>query len=277
MGLSLWFILHPQSPGVCIGLLALVAGIMSVRPDHMHIYEKVAWIVLLISFTVLEVRAIGRSDKDNQEARQRQNEQFQRIANGLSDSIRTGNEQFKATTSGISTTLEAANKTIEQTRPYAAIRFDRFEFAGAAPQEIKADTPYAFNYYFVNMGAATATNISVMAKIYPGKPDDKDDQIRIVRRFENDWSGGGKLASGSVLVPSYPSWNTIHGTFSQEEWNERSTIYFLLRFEYSDLNGTWRTDSCSSFQKVLLEPIAVNILHPCKVFQRFHYQIKPPA
>src|SRR5579859_5025714 len=64
----------PQSPGVSIGMLACVAGIMSVRPD-MHIAEKLAWIVVLVAFTTWEVRAIYRNDATNIQDLMRQNEQ----------------------------------------------------------------------------------------------------------------------------------------------------------------------------------------------------------
>src|ERR1035441_10474178 len=68
----LWASFWPPSPGVSIGLLALAAGIMSVRPK-MHPAEKFAWVVVLIAFAVLEVLAIGRSDKANESARNLQN------------------------------------------------------------------------------------------------------------------------------------------------------------------------------------------------------------
>jgi len=61
IGSVVYFYCHPQLPGVCIGVLALVAGIMSVRAD-MHIYEKMTWIALLIAFAVFEVQAIHRGD-----------------------------------------------------------------------------------------------------------------------------------------------------------------------------------------------------------------------
>ena len=59
---AVYFYYFPQLPGVCIGILGLVAGIMSVRPGKMHVYEKMAWIALLIAFAVFEVLAIKRGD-----------------------------------------------------------------------------------------------------------------------------------------------------------------------------------------------------------------------
>jgi hypothetical protein len=96
IGLVLWTSFNPQSPGVSIGLLALVAGIMSVRPK-MHSAEKFAWVAVLITFAVLEVHAISRSDKENKQARDLQNQEFKSIANGLTDAIGADQRHFDAT------------------------------------------------------------------------------------------------------------------------------------------------------------------------------------
>ncbi len=89
---SVW----PQSPGISIGLLALAAGIMSVR-SRMHPAEKFAWVAVLVTFAVLEVLAIGRSDKQNEKTRNDQNGQFTAIANGLKTTIANSQQQFAAT------------------------------------------------------------------------------------------------------------------------------------------------------------------------------------
>jgi hypothetical protein len=96
LGGSLWAALNPQSPGVSIGLLALSAGIMSIRPQ-MHTAEKTAWMLTLIAFTVLEVRAIKRSDHENIVKQVEQNDKFQGIAEGLNTAITISREQFKNT------------------------------------------------------------------------------------------------------------------------------------------------------------------------------------
>jgi hypothetical protein len=49
MGFVLWASFWPRSPGISIGLLALAAGIMSIRPK-MHPAEKTAWAAILIAF-----------------------------------------------------------------------------------------------------------------------------------------------------------------------------------------------------------------------------------
>jgi len=85
MALALWAGFWPRSPGVSIGLLALVAGIMSVRPQ-MRPAEKAAWVFVLVAFAVLEVHAINRGDEENKTIRDGQNEVFKGIADGVKKS-----------------------------------------------------------------------------------------------------------------------------------------------------------------------------------------------
>jgi hypothetical protein len=86
----------PQSPGVSIGLLALAAGIMSVRPK-MPLREKLIWVFVLIAFAVLEVRAIRRSDQEAREHRESQNRAFNQIASDLKASIANSAGQYRST------------------------------------------------------------------------------------------------------------------------------------------------------------------------------------
>jgi len=275
-----WWIPYSRLPlpGYAVAGIAVLAAVMSVQPN-MRSWQKFIWLLLIGAFLFTELRAIRKDRADSDAAalsdRKTQDQSFKAIRARQDSDFSATASDLTAAIQGIQSTLDAANKTIVQTRPYAAIRFDRFEFAGAPPTKIEANTEYTFNYYFVNMGAATATDISVLAKVYTGEADDKADQERIVREFENEWNKGGVLKSSTVIVPSYPLWNTVKRTFTSEELAKRNlTIYFLLRFEYSDINGRWRTDACSSFQKRPPTNLDVNVLHPCVVFQNFHYRVK---
>lgn len=109
MGLALWTAFLPQSPGVSIGLLALVAGVMSVRPK-MHPAEKFAWVAVLITFTILEVLAIGRADKAAEATREAQNQAFNAIAERLEQSITASKSQYDSTIGHVDSVL---NKTQE--------------------------------------------------------------------------------------------------------------------------------------------------------------------
>lgn len=52
---------HQPITGLSIGLLALMAGIVSLRP-RMHFAEKIAWVLVLTAFAAFEVVAIKNSD-----------------------------------------------------------------------------------------------------------------------------------------------------------------------------------------------------------------------
>src|SRR5664280_1120660 len=82
VGLALWAGFYPKSPGVSIGLLAGVAGVMSVRPKMLPA-EKFAWVAVLVAFTILEVHAIKMSDENNRSTRDSQNKAFGDIADDL--------------------------------------------------------------------------------------------------------------------------------------------------------------------------------------------------
>ena len=116
IGVALWASFWPQSPGVSIGILALAAGIMSVRPQ-MRPAEKFAWVGLLITFAILEVVAIGRSDRANEAIRDRQNDAFNVIADGLEASIKQSRTQYESTinhVNGVLTTTQSVGKLAQE-------------------------------------------------------------------------------------------------------------------------------------------------------------------
>lgn len=113
IGLAFWTAFWPKSPGVSIGLLATVAGVMSVRPK-MAAIEKFTWVILLIVFVILEVLAINRSDQENKNIRESQNKRFEEIAKDLQTSLELNQKHFDATIERInivSGKTEEANKT----------------------------------------------------------------------------------------------------------------------------------------------------------------------
>ncbi len=104
----------PQSPGVCIGVLATAAGIMSAR--SMKIFEKLVWVILLVTFAVLEVRAIGRADSVSLQNKTAETQKFQDIAESLDNELKTTAAGFKATGDGIALNLKALQDANDQSR-----------------------------------------------------------------------------------------------------------------------------------------------------------------
>lgn len=192
-----------------MAILACVAAAMSVHGD-MRKWQKVLWMLLIGALLVVELRAISHdraeTDAKSLAAAGEQQQQFKTIRDIQAGEFRTTAGGLETAIQGIQSTLKAANRTIEQTRPYAAVRFDRFEFSGGSPSEIKANTSYMFNLYYVNIGPATATDVVVLPRIYLGKPEDLKDQAQMVKKFNDLWDEQRKKVSlQSVLVPSFPT------------------------------------------------------------------------
>jgi hypothetical protein len=238
------------------------------------------WMLLIGCLLIIELRSLSTDrierdkqaladraaqDKSFKDVRTAQDSDFQATANGLTAAI-----------SGIQSTLKTADTTLIQTRPHAAIRFDRVEFADGMPAEIKSNTPYSLNFYYVNGGAETAVDIKILPQIYVAKADDKEAQIQLSRQFENTWNlETSQINSPSVLVPDILSFGTTDRIFTKAEvgsMNKDGTIYYLIRFEYSDGTGRWRTDKCGFFQRTAA--VNRNVFHTCSVFQRFRYAVK---
>lgn len=89
---------------------------MSVRPK-MHFAEKLAWVMVLIAFAVLEVRAIKRSDQAAKADRDAQNQKFGEIANDLKASISKSAAQYDSTIlhlEGVLTQTEKVDRLAEK-------------------------------------------------------------------------------------------------------------------------------------------------------------------
>ncbi len=277
-----WFLWrHLPNPGWAVAILAGVAAVMSVHGE-MRGWQKAIWMMLIGCLLIIELRSISNdraeSDKRALAERQTQDLAFKGVRDAQDADFKVTAGALSNAIDGIQSTLKAADVTLIQTRPHAAIRFDRIEFAGTKPSEIKAKTPYGFNYYYVNRGAQTATGITGLVQIYVAQADNKEVQIQLSRQFEEAWNLGTlRQKSPSILVPDTPVFGSIERTFTDEEilsLSPKGTIYYLLRFEYSDETGRWRTDVCESLQRSSATNINTNVFHTCSVFQRFRYPAK---
>jgi hypothetical protein len=93
-------------PGYAIGVLALLAAVMSVHIEvGMAWWQKALWMLLMGGFLFLEFRAINKDREDYTAAekarRDEERKQFQGIADGISVTIENSNRQFAETMSGI--------------------------------------------------------------------------------------------------------------------------------------------------------------------------------
>jgi hypothetical protein len=95
-------------PGYAIGVLALLAAIMSLHTE-MGRWHKVVWILLVGAYLVIEFRAIKKDRTEyatlEESRRAEQNNQFNDIAENLKKSMQQSHIQFSETTAGINRTL----------------------------------------------------------------------------------------------------------------------------------------------------------------------------
>ena len=157
MGLALWVARTGQSPGVAIGILAAVAGVMSVRPPKMHFAEKIAWIVVLVAFTVLEVHSIKVSDKNNENVRNAQNTAFGGIAESLKTSIDTSKTQYTSTITHVDGVLTKTQQVASLAKQSLENITGGNSFAHVTPQV--GYSPVPFSIY--NDGPNILTGVSV--------------------------------------------------------------------------------------------------------------------
>lgn len=113
-----WFYREPW-PGYAIGVLAVVAGIMSVR--EIKTLGRILWVFLLVCLLITEFRAIDKDHADNAAEMQKQrgeqdkkfaevlaaqNGDFLATAKGLEQSYSQSQDQFGATMSGITSEID---------------------------------------------------------------------------------------------------------------------------------------------------------------------------
>jgi hypothetical protein len=282
IGFWIWWLpyAHIPLPGYAVAAIAVLAAVMSVHPD-MRQWQKFIWLLLIGAFLVTELRAI-RKDRDIAEAqalkdRATQDADFK----GMRD---TENGNFAATATGlqgaikgIDSTLTTSNKTLILTQPHAALRFDRFEFSPEPKGNFEANKDYGINYYYGNGGAATAYDIKVLTKMYVSKADDRQSEADLAAQFERSWSNGEAINGYAVLVPNYAGFSSTKRNFTAQEIQDlgnHGTFYFLVRYEFSDDTGRWRTDACRSLQRDMDgKSIDINMIHTCSAFERFRYPV----
>jgi hypothetical protein len=278
--LFLWWIptKHLPLPGFAVGIIAFLGAVMSVQPSPMRPRQKFIWLILIGAFMVTELRAIRKDRNDsNVQALKDRNEQDQKFQ-GIRDAE---NKQFQTTAgrlteaiNGIQSTLDAANATLIQTKPHAFVRFAGIDLAGEQPTRIEPNHDYGMNVHFIDDGDASARDVQMLFKVYITKADDLEAQQNIVKDFEAAWTKGEAKNIGDVITAHEPRFLTMNRTFKPEEFNvPRGTIYWVLRFEYTDDVGRWRSDACKSVQWSPKQ-LDSNISHPCFIFERSRYAVK---
>jgi hypothetical protein len=156
---------HLPVPGYAIGAVSFIAAVLSIRIDReAGVWERAVWMGLIGAFLIVELLAIrkDRTDYANAEAFKRsdENQQFQKIANGLKQDIQQNQEQFQLT-------MQQAGQILQSTREVGKLAEASLEnitggdsFAIVTPQVWSGLVPIPLSVR--NYGKQSLTGISVM-------------------------------------------------------------------------------------------------------------------
>ena len=105
---------HPPV-GVYIGILGFLGVLVALTRDPTKIgsREKAAWLFVMFALLLLELKSVYKDrnehDQQQKEARQRENDSFQTIADGINRTIITSEQQFEATTADMKELMHSAS------------------------------------------------------------------------------------------------------------------------------------------------------------------------
>lgn len=101
--LFVWFTWHLPPSGYGVVAMAVVAGIMAIRPE-MGGWERSLWFVVLVCFAIIEIRAINHD-------REQAAGEFTEIVSGLKTSV----DQGKTAIVGLETTIKEGREHFDTT------------------------------------------------------------------------------------------------------------------------------------------------------------------
>jgi hypothetical protein len=265
--------------GAYVVILGLAAALVTLR-ERPNKWEKAFWVATFFMLAVLEISNLfhDRAAHDAAEHVARENEAmaFKGIADGIDKSLKNDQVQFAATMDKINSTLQASQNAVLNTQPFADVRFAQL-FGTGQGIPMTAGSPMGWNVSYINVGTAEGKNLTMLARMYIGKLDDKDAQKTFAKEFENDWRravSSHRVTKDKGLLPS----GTRFFSFLSEPLSDdevasilakTKTIYVLSRFVWSDPNGRLASDSCMAFQDPMHDMI---VGHGCVVFNRERYK-----
>jgi len=276
--------MHPPV-GTYIAILGVAATVMSLMPPA-NKWEKAVWMAGIVGLAVLEIQNLyhDRDVHDNAEraARQSETQAFKGIADGIDNAIKNSQKQFDVTMGQMGTTLKATQIAVENTRPRADVQLMNFNLT-QGQSELRSGTPAYWDIHYRNVGTIAATRFLQNVLFYTGRRANIEDQTRIVKDFEDNWTHSvnehrGFAARFNVIDPGPAHLTQFPGTFSQEEVEKlaanSTTVYLVARFIWSDPTGRWASDYCGYFEDPANIDPKTTILHQCLVGYRARYRVK---
>lgn len=276
---------HLPAPGKAVLALTVVAVIMTLV--EMTAGHKTLWLLLVFCLVSLENKSINQ-DRANyaheqSEARKQEQKEFKAIASRLESVISQNESAFDATMKGIKSTLETSERTLQNTRPYASLRYIRMDLYlpdGQNQVLWPLQNQLRFNVYFMNGGNDNGRNVFYDVKFYAGKPDDIPTEKSLSDKFEAWWhTAKHRHREGREYRPGgTPFFDSFNTDFTPDELASISsgemTIYTLMRITFSDKTGNWAEDVCFGMQNPLHD---FTVGHDCKYHNKSRYALKPPS
>ena len=272
-------------PGYAIGALAVVAGIMSVR--EMKTLARVSWVFLLVCLLLTEFHAIDNDRAENQEQQKKffdtQQQGFSQIASQASANFAATTADLKTAIEGLSLNIKIANQTLQQTLPHADLQYKTISLGEREGPNPFAPVPafipgrsYHLYVLFNNAGTETGTLKSFLGKTYVAKPLDMTEEKSLSRRFEADWKAR-QIPSSAMFTPGEDGFSEMRtdplsDTDVADVLAGRKALYYLLRIEFSDKQGTWFSDYCFGIQN---PGEYLGLSWPCWVHNQTRYRPKP--
>ncbi len=181
---------HLPVPGYAIGVLAVLAAVMSVHSE-VRLWQKATWILLMGAFLVLEFRAIEKDRDEYAKAehsrRIEENDQFQNIAHGLTAAIQQSQVQFAATMSRFDATtsrMESILQKEERTAELAKQNLDQttggdgYVYLLVAPRGPLNPPPDKWPLVIMNSADIPISDVSVFITEIPSLGDSPEERLK---------------------------------------------------------------------------------------------------
>jgi hypothetical protein len=237
----LWLARHLPAPGYAITAMAVIAGVMALRPD-MGGWEKSLWFVILLLFAGIEIRAISRDRKE-------QTKTFSDIAaqlkvtvnqgtkalSALNETIKEGRTHFDSTISGLTDSIKTQtggdsfcylefSQALNDVGGMTLVKVGKYPLRGVSAR--------------ITDAAKTAAAVNEFLKTNPPRGDqDYANQIFAIQRMSEvlqpvpDFATDTRLLGGYQMTKSdRQSFQIVFSAFNG---------FWIERMEIRTVNGKW--------------------------------------
>jgi hypothetical protein len=269
MGVAIpsWLLSHGYHVpvGVYIAIMGLVTAVATFHDEPSRV-EKFGWILFATALMVAEIRNLYVADREQAHTFSAISESMGATKTGLDGAVgqlQTLNEQQRKS-------LEASQTAELNTRPFADIEFETAQPANSLP--ITANGHSRFTVFYKNVGNAAPANTIMDFRDYVGPIDNAKFQKSMAADFDKWWT-----TSQHRKINPVPPGRDAFGSFDSHTFTEgevqalndhTSTLYFIMRWTYTDNRGNWIGDVCLGYQDIRHDLV---VGHECIVHTNHRY------